>query len=57
MDLQSVANLGVSVQIAKHAQTQFHIKFLNYDQSSRCCGMRDSSVSYAAAVITAEGKE
>ena len=46
-----------SVQIAKHAQTRFLIKFLNYDQSSRCYGMRDSSVSYAAAVVTAEGEQ
>ncbi len=27
-------------------------KFLNYDQSNQCRSMRDSSVSYAAAVFT-----
>ena len=47
----------VSVQTAKHAQTRFRINFLNYDQSSKCHGMRDSSVSYAAAVVTAEGEQ
>ncbi|CAL5227643.1 g10649 [Coccomyxa viridis] len=49
--------IGVFLQIAKHAQTQFRIKFLHYDQSSRCYGMRDSSVSYAAAVVTADGEQ
>ena len=47
----------VCMQIAKHSQTRFRIKFLNYDQSSKCYGMRDSSVSYAAAVVTAEGAQ
>ncbi len=27
------------------------LKFLNYDQSSQCKNMRDSSVSYAAAAF------
>lgn len=30
----------------------FHLKFLNYDQSNACRSMRDSSVSYAAAAFT-----
>jgi AmmeMemoRadiSam system protein B len=29
-----------------------NLKFLNYDQSNECTSMRDSSVSYAAAVYT-----
>lgn len=45
---------AVCMQIARHAQTHFRIKFQKYDQSSRCYGMSDSSVSYAAAVVTAE---
>ena len=28
------------------------LRFLNYDQSSKCRSMRDSSVSYAAAAFT-----
>ena len=28
------------------------LRFLNYDQSSKCKSMRDSSVSYAAAAFT-----
>ena len=28
------------------------LKFRNYDQSNQCSGMRDSSVSYAAASFT-----
>lgn len=49
--------LSSHVQIAKHAQTSFCIRFLNYDQSSRCYSMKDSSVSYAAAVVTAEDQQ
>ncbi len=45
------------VQIAKYAQADFRIRFLNYDQSSKCYGMNDSSVSYAAAVVTAEDQQ
>ena len=45
---------AVCMQIAKYAQTHFRIKFQNYDQSSKCYGMSDSSVSYAAAVVMAE---
>ena len=45
------------VQIAKYAQADFRIRFLKYDQSSKCYGMNDSSVSYAAAVVTAEDQQ
>jgi predicted class III extradiol MEMO1 family dioxygenase len=39
--------------MAENCKTNLDIKFEDYDQSSRCINLRDSSVSYAAAVVTA----
>lgn len=36
----------------QHCQTRHSIKFTKYDQSHKCLTSRDSSVSYAAAVIS-----
>ena len=52
-----LTELRPHVQIAKHARAAFRIRFLKYDQSNRCYGMKDSSVSYAAAVVTAEDQQ
>ena len=41
------------VQALQHTGTQHKIAFTKYDQSSQCTSVSDSSVSYAAAVITA----
>lgn len=43
----------LSLQMLKHCATRMRIKFLQYEQSSQCKSMRDSSVSYASAVVTA----
>ncbi len=39
------------MQMLQHCQTKFSISFNFYDQSSKCHGMGDSSVSYAAATV------
>lgn len=41
------------VQALQHTGTQHKIAFTKYDQSSQCTSISDSSVSYAAAVVTA----
>ncbi|XP_024364403.1 uncharacterized protein [Physcomitrium patens] len=45
--------IGVFLHMLKHCSTRTRIKFLQYEQSSQCKSMRDSSVSYASAVVTA----
>ena len=42
----------LSMQMLNVCQTRHAIKFKHYDQSSHCVSARDSSVSYAAAVVT-----
>ena len=42
----------ICVQMMKHCASQMRIKFVQYEQSSQCKSMRDSSVSYASAVVT-----
>jgi ABC-type sulfate transport system permease component len=41
------------LQMVKHCPKQFSIEFKCYDQSSKVVSSSDSSVSYAAAVVTA----
>jgi len=41
------------LQMLEACRTRHAVKFMVYDQSSRCTTLRDSSVSYAAAVVTA----
>lgn len=49
----AVANVTLfSMQMLNVCQTPHAVKFKHYDQSSRCVSARDSSVSYAAAVVT-----
>lgn len=48
-----VLPLLLSVQMVKHCPQQFSIEFKCYDQSSKAVSSSDSSVSYAAAVMTA----
>jgi predicted class III extradiol MEMO1 family dioxygenase len=43
--------------MVKHCQQQFKIQFTSYDQSSKAVSHSDSSVSYAAAVMTAVGED
>jgi predicted class III extradiol MEMO1 family dioxygenase len=47
--------IGVLLAMLAAARTDFGVKFSAYDQSSRCEGPADSSVSYAAALVTAVG--
>lgn len=46
--------LGAVQELRQRGTNGFsmNLKFLNYDQSNECTSMRDSSVSYAAAVYT-----
>lgn len=44
--------IGVFLNMMKHCASQMRIKFVQYEQSSQCKSMRDSSVSYASAVVT-----
>ncbi|KAG6548691.1 hypothetical protein Mapa_009846 [Marchantia paleacea] len=44
--------IGVFLNMLEHCNTRLQIKFLQYEQSSHCKSMRDSSVSYASAVAT-----
>ncbi|MCO5553931.1 hypothetical protein L7F22_007457 [Adiantum nelumboides] len=46
--------IAVFMHMAKNCPTNLKIKFLRYEQSSHCKSMRDSSVSYASAVVTEE---
>ncbi|GAB4854624.1 hypothetical protein Ancab_023207 [Ancistrocladus abbreviatus] len=41
--------IAVFLHMLKNSSTKINIKFLRYEQSSQCKGMRDSSVSYASA--------
>ena len=43
---------GCVMQMLRASRTQHSIRFKHYDQSSQCVTARDSSVSYAAAVVT-----
>lgn len=43
---------GCVMQMLRACRTQHSIRFKHYDQSSQCVTARDSSVSYAAAVVT-----
>lgn len=36
----------------QHCQAKHKVEFKFYDQSSKCQNAQDSSVSYAAAVVT-----
>jgi len=45
--------IAIYMHAMRFSKPEMHIKFRKYDQSSRAMSMRDSSVSYAAAVITA----
>lgn len=45
--------LGAVTALRRHSNgSAMRLKFLNYDQSSQCRSMADSSVSYAAATFT-----
>jgi AmmeMemoRadiSam system protein B len=46
--------IGVFLNMLKDCMTRMRIKFVQYEQSSHCKSMRDSSVSYASAVVTVE---
>ncbi|BDA46197.1 Protein MEMO1 [Coccomyxa sp. Obi] len=45
--------IGVFLNVISYCRTKFQISFENYDQSSRVLTFRDSSVSYAAAIVIA----
>lgn len=45
--------IGVFLHMLRHCATRMRIKFVQYEQSSPCKSLRDSSVSYASAVVTA----
>lgn len=40
------------MQALQHCKTAHQVEFKHYDQSSRCMIATDSSVSYAAAIVT-----
>lgn len=40
------------LQMMKHTHHVHKISFKKYDQSSQCQNVRESSVSYAAAIVT-----
>ncbi|KAG1660012.1 hypothetical protein FOA52_009832 [Chlamydomonas sp. UWO 241] len=44
--------IGVLLNMLKHAKARHSVQFKKYDQSSKCEGPGDSSVSYAAAVVS-----
>ncbi|KAL2649258.1 hypothetical protein R1flu_017386 [Riccia fluitans] len=44
--------ISVFLNMTEHCNTRLQINFLQYEQSSHCKSMRDSSVSYASAVAT-----
>ncbi|KAK9906594.1 hypothetical protein WJX75_004697 [Coccomyxa subellipsoidea] len=48
--------ISVFLNMVRSCSTKFEISFENYDQSARVTNFRDSSVSYAAAIVTAPGK-
>eukprot|EP00238_Polyblepharides_amylifera_P014054 CAMPEP_0196576874 /NCGR_PEP_ID=MMETSP1081-20130531/6044_1 /TAXON_ID=36882 /ORGANISM="Pyramimonas amylifera, Strain CCMP720" /LENGTH=292 /DNA_ID=CAMNT_0041895603 /DNA_START=174 /DNA_END=1052 /DNA_ORIENTATION=- len=43
--------IGILLNIIMKCQTVMGVKFVRYEQSSKCTCMKDSSVSYASAVI------
>lgn len=47
--------IGVLLNMLQHAQGKYKIAFRCYEQSSQCKVASDSSVSYAAAVVTRAG--
>lgn len=52
--------LNLRVQALAHCETRFDVKFVRYAQSSKCKTEKDSSVSYASAVVRvseAKGKK
>ena len=49
--------IGVFMQAASASPLPHSIKFTKYDQSHQCRSQRDSSVSYASAVVTLAGQE
>ncbi|EFJ35137.1 hypothetical protein SELMODRAFT_438442 [Selaginella moellendorffii] len=46
--------IGVLLHMIQDCNTKLELRFLQYEQSSHCKTSRDSSVSYASAVITVE---
>lgn len=40
------------LQMIKNSPLKLTTKFVQYEQSSKCMGTRDSSVSYASGVVT-----
>eukprot|EP01118_Nematostelium_gracile_P005440 TRINITY_DN1721_c0_g1_i2.p1 TRINITY_DN1721_c0_g1~~TRINITY_DN1721_c0_g1_i2.p1 ORF type:complete len:208 (-),score=38.71 TRINITY_DN1721_c0_g1_i2:23-646(-) len=44
--------ISVLLQIIAHSKINYDLKFVHYAQSSQCTKSSDSSVSYAAAVVT-----
>ena len=46
--------IGVFLQAARRSDVEHSIKFTQYDQSHQCLTQRDSSVSYASAVVSIE---
>lgn len=42
---------GAQQQESQESSQKLKVSFVCYEQSSRCKSMRDSSVSYAAAVV------
>ena len=40
------------LQMMRHTRLEHTISFKKYDQSSQCQSARESSVSYAAAIVT-----
>jgi predicted class III extradiol MEMO1 family dioxygenase len=45
--------MRLRAQMLHHCATKFSVAFNSYDQSSHCEELTDSSVSYAAATVTA----
>ena len=44
--------IGIFLQIMFFSEMQYDVQFVHYAQSSACTSMEDSSVSYAAAIVT-----
>ncbi len=49
----ALRTMWLATQMLKHSAMQHRVAFRQYDQSSQCTSFRDSSVSYAAAVVDA----
>jgi predicted class III extradiol MEMO1 family dioxygenase len=39
----------------EHEQADVVVKFVRYEQSSKCVGLRDSSVSYVSGLVCVKG--